>query len=251
MAAVTFAGVATAPNGDLYVTWIDDHVRLKGGQHSQLASERVLIARSTDGGEHFSRPVLVAEPMRTAPSCRTGSWSIPASPDLAVSAAPTVLVDQARDRVDVVFDHFGCNGSLDVSLASFSTTLSGRPTQRQVNPPDGRSPSDQFLPAAAYERQTGDLWVCYYDTRADPQRQRARFDCQLSTDGGRTFGEPVAAASTSSDETAAGATHGGGRDYGDYESVVAANGTAHPFWTDSRQLARLGEEIYTTTLRAS
>ena len=38
--------------------------------------------------------------------------------------------------------------------------------------------------------------------------------------------------------------------YGDHEAVVAADGVAHPFWTDSRDLATRGEEIYTTSVRA-
>jgi hypothetical protein len=167
-----------------------------------------------------------------------------------VSPDPTVLADQAHNRIDVVYARFGCNGTLDVDLVSFNPTLSRRIAQVQVNPPDGRTPSEQFLPAAAYDRKSNDLWVCYYDTRADSRRARTRFDCRHSRDGGRTFGTPTAAASTTSDETTAGAAHGAGRDYGDYESLVAANGIAHPFWTDSRNLSTRGEEIYTTTLRS-
>ena len=57
--------------------------------------------------------------------------------------------------------------------------------------------------------------------------------------------KPFRAASVASDETQPGADP---REYGDYEGLAVANGVAHPIWTDSRNLAVRGEEIYTTTL---
>ena len=57
--------------------------------------------------------------------------------------------------------------------------------------------------------------------------------------------KPFHAASVSSNETRAGAD---AREYGDYEGLAVANGVAHPIWTDSRDLARRGEEIYTAAL---
>jgi hypothetical protein len=55
----------------------------------------------------------------------------------------------------------------------------------------------------------------------------------------------VAVASVPSDETRPGATD---FEYGDYEGLAVANGVAHPIWTDARNLATRGEEIYTATL---
>ena len=37
-------------------------------------------------------------------------------------------------------------------------------------------------------------------------------------------------------------------EYGFYQGVAAANGIAHPIWTDTRRLATLNEEIYTARL---
>ena len=37
----------------------------------------------------------------------------------------------------------------------------------------------------------------------------------------------------------------------DYEGLVVNGGVAHPAWTDSRDLDRLGEEIYSATVRDS
>jgi hypothetical protein len=48
-----------------------------------------------------------------------------------------------------------------------------------------------------------------------------------------------------SDETVPGALG----HYGYHQGVAALRGVAHPIWTDTRDLADLSEEIYTTTLR--
>jgi len=104
--------------------------------------------------------------------------------------------------------------------------------------------ADQFLATAAVDQQTGALWVCYYDTQGDPQRRHARFVCQLSTDHAHSWRQ-IAAADKPSDEATTFASQFG---YGDYESVVAADGQAHPVWTDGRSRS-LQEEIFTTTLR--
>jgi hypothetical protein len=49
-------------------------------------------------------------------------------------------------------------------------------------------------------------------------------------------------ANVASDETQKGAH---ASEYGDYQGLAAASGVAHPIWTDSRDLSRLKEEIYT------
>lgn len=99
----TFATIATAANGDVYVAWL----------HGSLTGRLLVqVARSTDGGDRFGRPRLVGDvAVRRTPSCRGGTWTIPASPGLPVSPSPTVLVDGARRQVDVVYGRSGCNGA--------------------------------------------------------------------------------------------------------------------------------------------
>ncbi len=85
----------------------------------------------------------------------------------------------------------------------------------------------------------GWLWVCYYDTRGDRSRLAAVYSCTASPDGGRGFAPPAPAASVASNERQPGAdSHG----FGDYEGLAVFGGVAHPIWTDSRDLDRLGEE---------
>ena len=161
--------------------------------------------------------------------------------------------DSGGTRAGTVFVTYAGAGAggeeQDVFVAAFDPALrpllGGRSTRKQVNPPDGPIASDQFLPASALDRANGDLWVCFYETTGDRFRIKSWFACTVSPDGGVSWAMPVRAASASSNETVAGAT---GFEFGDYESLAVANGTAHPFWTDSRDLKTRAEEIYTTVL---
>jgi hypothetical protein len=107
--------------------------------------------------------------------------------------------------------------------------------------------TDRFLPTVAYDRSTGDLWVCYYDTLGDSRRKHAWYTCTLSSDDGRTWRHPVHAASAGSDETVTGADALG---YGDVQGLVAVGGVAHPVWTDDRDSLNTAEDIYTAAIKA-
>lgn len=235
------ASAAVAPDGTVYAVWLDREAL------------RIRIASSSDGGARFDRERTVAPYSAFSLTCRSGAGPIPAAPARCSSASPALSVDDSegtrRGDVYVTYDDTARNGALDVFLAAFDRRLHPLGFPRRVNPPDGRTPSDQFLPVPAVDSSDGRLWVCFYDTSGDPRRVRARFSCAASTTGGKTWSPVVAAASVASDETAPGAR----RDfaYGDFEGLAVADGVAHPIWTDTRNLARLGEEIYTTTLKAA
>ena len=76
---------------------------------------------------------------------------------------------------------------------------------------------------------------------------RAWFSCTYSHDG-RSWAPVRRVASAASNERAAGADYG---EYGDYESIVGAGGIAHPIWSDSRDLRRRAEEIFTARIEAA
>jgi hypothetical protein len=57
----------------------------------------------------------------------------------------------------------------------------------------------------------------------------------------------VRAASKPSDETQTASNPFG---YGEAEGLVAADGIAHPLWTDTRRALDAAEEMYTATIRA-
>jgi hypothetical protein len=239
---VTVTAVGVGLKGAVYVAWSD-------ALEASLA-----IARAPDGRQ-FSHPREFA-PARgpTSQACRNGvsGTPIPAQPIRCVIRSPQIAIDVSRGkhrgRVYVVYGNGTDAGVQDVYLQAFDERLkplAGFP--RRVNRPDGSTPSDQFLPAAAVDQETGDLWICFYDTRGDKSRRRAWFTCTASLDGGETFLAPLHAATVPSDETRppADITFG----YGEYAGIAVAGGEAHPVWTDSRRLETLGEEIFTRALR--
>jgi hypothetical protein len=232
----TYASVATGADGAVYVAWL-------------TLDQHVVFARSTDGGDHFVRGALVTLAAQLpAGSCHFGGTGIPAQPKRCVASAPLLTVDRVRGRVYVTWGAAGPSGrEQNVYVSSFdAATLAPVVQDVQVNPPDGVTFSDQFLPASAVDESTGRLWACWYDTTGDRPRKRTRYTCSASSDDGATWAAPVPAATTFSNLTVRAATS---FEYGDYAGLAVANGVAHPMWTDSRQLATSAEEIYTTALQ--
>lgn len=135
---------------------------------------------------------------------------------------PTIAIDPSDDRI---------------LLAGFPLTRLGVPVA-QIRRSER---CDQFWPQSAVDPSNGTLWACFYDTKGDRARKRARYTCAVSVNGGTRWSRPLAVASVASDATQKGVDP---REYGDYEGLAVANGIAHPIWTDMRDVATLQEEIY-------
>jgi BNR/Asp-box repeat protein len=241
---LTYPSVAVSRTGTVYVVWDD------AGEFA------IRIARSTDAGKHFGPEKKVAAfSIVTIPHCGSGIV-IPAQRFTCAHANPIVVVDASTGRysgrVYVSYAKTAFYGNQGTHVAAFDAKLRVVHGDREhgeglpVTPGrQGKARSDQFWPQSAVDPSNGTAWVCFYDTLGDPQRTRAFYTCTASTNGGKSWRRPVQAASVASDETKGGAAS---YEYGDYEGLVAANGVAHPIWTDSRHLKRLEEEIYTARL---
>jgi len=169
---------------------------------------------------------------------------------VCLHADPIVSVDNSHGpragRVYVSYTKTGIVGDYGVWVAAFDSRLrplDGEGTAVAPSPP--RTRPDQFWGASAVDPSSGAVWVCFYDTTGDPASKKAFYSCSVSRNGGKTWARRVHAASIASDETGPGTDL---RQYGDYEGLAVAGGVAHPIWTDSRNLATLAEEIYTTRL---
>jgi hypothetical protein len=231
----TYPSVGVGADGSVYAAWL-------------TIDQRVLVARSTDGGDHFGDPAGVVTGGRMPFGlCHFGSAAIPAQPKRCIAAAPLVSVDRTSGRVYVTYSAATrSRGPQDVFVSAYDGALAPLFMGRRVNAPDGAVASDQFFPAAAVDQGDGRLWACWYDTTGDRTRKRTRYTCSASRDGGATWAAPVPAATVYSNETGRAAT---AFEYGDYAGLAVADGIGHPVWTDSRNLATLGEEIYTTALQ--
>lgn len=227
------ARVAVAPDGVVAVAIADAGAR------------DLVLLRSRDGGRSFGAPTEISalrEP--PIPNCGAGSVLVPAQPQRCVGPAPTVLFAPGGDTVIVYAEP-----EHDGTQAVWSATVGrdgGLGVPKRVGRPD-TTKADQFWPAAAFDRSDGLLWVCYYDTAGDVFRRKAWFTCTASKDRGETWSEPIRAADVPSDETE---IAGDRRGYGDYEALLAVGGVAHPLWTDTRQLVRTNEEIFTSSIPA-
>ncbi|MDX6513106.1 MAG: hypothetical protein QOE36_2610, partial [Gaiellaceae bacterium] len=223
-----FASLAVDGAGTLFVAW-------------GTGVRDVFVTRSADGGATFGLPVLVASPAGISGlGCAGLGIQIAAQPERCVTPAP--LVTFAGDRIVVTYS--GGVRQQDVFADSLDLALAQRLSHARVNRPDGTHRVDQFLPTASYDPSTGRLWTCFYDTRGDRPRVRARFSCASSADRGTTWAPSFPVASVASDEVHRPADAGFG--FGDYEGVVAAGGVVHPIWTDGRLVRTRGEEIFTT-----
>jgi hypothetical protein len=240
---LTYASVAVGPKGTVYVAWDD------------VDEFGIWMARSTNGGKTFLGHRKVASFVAvTIPHCGSGIV-IPAQPRTCVNSNPIVSVDTSGDRysgrVYVSYARTEFRGRQAAHVAVFDARLrriAPHPDTREgrpVAPASAARQADQFWPQSAVDPANGTVWVCFYDTLGDPARQSAFYSCTISRNGGRTWRPPVRAASVASNETLPDALG----HYGYHQGVAASKGVAHPIWTDTRDLAELREEIYTTTLR--
>jgi hypothetical protein len=240
---LTYASVATARNGTVYVAWTDE------------SRYGVRVARSTDGGRHFGpERIAAAFELIPIPHCGIGIV-VPAEPRSCIQANPTVAVDTSGGRYSgrVYVGYTGTNftGDEGAALTTFDNRLrplAGFPVtggrHRLVAPTPAPTRSDEFWAQSAVDRSDGALWMCFYDTSGDAAARKAWYTCTVSRDGGRSWSRTLRAASVFSDETQKGAAY----EYGYYQGLAVAGGVAHPIWTDTRKLKTLGEEIYTTRL---
>jgi hypothetical protein len=237
----TFANAAVDASGTVYVSWL-------------TTTRQVKVDRSLDGGDTFGTDVLVGiaagVPGDLDGQCQQpGSFGIPSQGMRCITAAPSIQVDSrpgAPEHVYVVFSRPDDAGrAQDVVVRTLDASLAPLGAEVRVHPADLRR--DEFLPASALD-EAGRLWVCFYDTGGDASRRTTRFSCTASADGGATWATPVPVASIRSNETRKPAIP---FQYGDYEGLAVAGGVAHPVWTDARDVAARGEEIYTRTLTAA
>lgn len=229
------AALAIAPDGALTVAWT--------GETHQW------IVQSRDGGEHFSTPTAFGSCNAPMHGCVSGA-NIPAQSDAGVRANPVLVTIPASGQqpAETLALYADGNGShTQIYMARFdqaTVQLTGTPAPVPLGTPD----DDEFLPGAAYDMSDGELWVCAYVAPVKAPAT-AQYTCTASADAGMRFLPAIPAATVASNEEQPGAFRNFiGRQYGDYTAVVAANGVAHVFWTDSSQLRTLGEEIYSATL---
>jgi hypothetical protein len=224
-----FSGRTGGIGADPYVTSAGTvHVAWQDYAHGTIVD-----AASTDGGQTFSTPHLIA---------RVAAF------DFAIAAQSTrgALVYPACGASSTALYCSYTNGSTAATNVYVASSTDGGTTWTSRAMPAG---GDQFNQWLAVDPSNGSVDVAYYDTGTHGGTSTI-YTLARSTDGGSTY-TATAIASAPTDGTCCAPSVNLGNQYGDYEGLAALNGIVRPVWTDRRQAVidlGLREEVFTATV---
>src|SRR5439155_13772861 len=163
--------VRTAPNGDVYVAWEESLNR--------FSPNAIVVSKSVDGGEHFTRPISVASTITDVPSPLNGAAFRDATPKAGFrdNSFPSMTV-AADGTVYLTWGALCSAGTCGARTEVFMTkSTDGGETwsapaivsKRLVNTGD---PGDQFFPWITTTRagSTNAVAIVYYDRPYDTTR---------------------------------------------------------------------------------
>jgi hypothetical protein len=225
-----FTGRTGGIGADPYVTASGTlHVAWQDYAHGTIAD-----AASTDGGQTFSAPHVIAA---------VNGFQF----NIAAQASRGALVYPSCGSYGTALYCSYMNGSNAATNVYVAKSTDGGVTWASTAVPAG---GDQFNQWLAVDPSNGSVNVSYYDTGthgAIPTLETLA----RSTDGGATYtASTVANAPT--DESCCSPSVDLGNQYGDYEGIAAYGGVVRPVWTDRRQAVidlGLREEVFTATLK--
>ena len=201
--AVEGFDAAVGPDGTIYAVWSD--------------GTRIVLATSGDGGRHF-RPSR--EIISTAPS-----YFRPQGVDRG-DGFPQIAIDPRGPKrggpLYICWSDYR-NGDIDVFVSASSDRGRSWSPAVRVNDDPVHDGADQFMQWAAADPLTGDLYVMFYDRRADPENQKATITLARSTDGGRRFENYAWTGKSFDPEDAF---------IGDYSGLAVYNGCVYGAWTE-------------------
>ncbi len=194
-----------APDGTLYAIWSDGNT--------------IVFTESHDGGQSFSHPRPILD---TAPPYfgdLPGVARADGFGQIALDSRP----DRVPPRLYITWSDYR-NGDVDVFL-SFSSD-SGRtwsPPAR-VNDDPIHNGADQFFQSMTVDPVTGDIYVVFYDRRADPANLKLCVTLARSVDGGQTFRNYAWTGNAWYAQKAF---------LGDYTSITAYKNRVYAAWTET------------------
>jgi hypothetical protein len=201
----------------------------------------IVAARSTDGGDTWSEPVVIAD-IRTAgvADARTGG------------ILPTAAIDPKRGDLYVAWQDSRFSPGVDQIVLSRSSD-GGQTWSAPQRVSDGPLDAPNFTPALAVN-PNGLVGVSYYSLRHDPERRFLVDEYfTLSRNRGQRFlsGQRVSAASWDLRFAA----FAEGFFLGDYQGLVAGKKTFHPLWIATLSPSRidapaLQPDAFTRALKA-
>lgn len=163
-----FWGVV-GPDSTFYAVWAD--------------TSHIAFTLSNDGGRTFSkaRDIIPTAPIMYGIS---GLDRANGFPQLAID--PRATTGAPHGRLYVVWADYR-NGGVDVFLSTSVDRGDHWTPAARVNDDPLHNGADHFFPALAVDPTNGDVYVSFYDRRADPRNRAAIVTLARSTDHGRTF----------------------------------------------------------------
>ena len=217
------------PDGTLYVAWMDST-----DDDSQKGLAEIMVARSSDAGRTFSRPIqasLFRETGFRSKSTFFRSWA---------SSFPQMAIGPNGDVYIVYVGRVAGRPSDDGDVYFIRSTDGGRNWTRAKRLGGDETDRFQFFPAIDVD-PNGNLHVIWGDMRDDPSQSRYHIYYTTSEDGGDTWGFEDANLGIRRDDTRisdfpSNPNKGfpNGLFIGDYFAVAATEDEVYAVWADTR-----------------
>jgi hypothetical protein len=218
--------VVVDKSGTIHISWTD------------YITKKVYYTRSSDGGNSFSAPAVVAPVVPIPDPLPHGDFRTDSGVVMAVDTSDT----NTSGSLYVAWADYG-SGDSDILLSySHDGGKSWQGPVRVNNDTEGDG-ADQFFSAVAVSPE-GWVHVTFYDRRSDPNDTLMEYWWAISFDGGASFpvNMPMSNASFNG-AYSPGYPVGTNNDFmGDYTAVAADNRTVAAVWCDTRNASETAQD---------
>jgi hypothetical protein len=234
-----FSDLAIGKNGTVYASWMRCTATGPSGNCGGTAAS-IMFSKSTDGGNTWSAPVLVAK-ANLVPDA-SGCCFYGALPNTSerVSNIPAIGVDasagiHANNLYVVMYNWTGSQMQVQVA----TSTTGGTTWKAPVHVAPKSATHDQFFPWLSVS-STGLVGVTWLDRRNDSANINYEAFAAVSTNAGVSFGTNHQIATVASNPNNDGF---GGAFMGDYTGNYWTGVTLYASWMDSRGGAVMQDEV--------
>jgi hypothetical protein len=223
----TFTDLAIGKDGTVYVSYINCPGTGPTGDCGGT-NTKVLVSKSTDGGNTWSTPVTAARVTLAPDSCGAYYGCLPNTSE-RVSDIPVIAVDNSSGTSagKVYIGLYTWTGAF-MSVRVVSSIDGGATWSSQVPVAPATDTHDQFFPWLNVS-SSGIVGVTFLDRRNDPNNVRYKAFAALSKNGTTWVNKTIATASSNPNNDGF-----GGSFMGDYTGNVWNGGSLLASWMDTR-----------------
>jgi len=229
-----FSDLAVGADGTVYATWQRCPATGSGGDCGGTVA-KMLMSKSTDGGNTWSTAVTVATPTLVPDSCGCAFYGSLPNTSERVSNIPSVAVFGSGATASVYVTYYNWTGTqMQVMMAASTNGGSSFGTPVRVT---SSTKGDEFFQWINLARN-GTIGVTWLDRRNDPNNLKYQPFVTISSNGGTSFSTSAPLSTTLSNPLDDGF---GGGFMGDYRTHVFNGRTMFAAWMDMRSLVSQDE----------